>query len=1151
MAANIWAQEQITVDYFKYQILNDDEVSFIGVDTAGRNAEITIPSTIVYQEKTYTVVSIGERAFESCTWLKDITIPNTVREIEYRAFRQTRITSVQIPASVTSIIDNPFLECINLTTIVVDSNNPIYDSRDDCNAIIETASNTLITGCKNTVIPNTVTSIGAASFFNLGINTSVNIPNSVTSIGDVAFYGNSMPSVEIPVSLTNIVGRPFIRCGITSIKVAEGNPVYDSRNNCNAIIETATNTLITGCNNTEIPNGITSIADSAFWWIKGMTSINIPNSVTTIGKSAFNGCSGMTSINIPYSVTNIDEEAFYQSGLTSINIPNSVTTIKARVFKFCSDLASVSIPNTITTIEYEAFNSCSKLTSVVIPNSVSIIAARAFSSCSSLTSIYIPASVTSIGNNPFVGCTSLASIIVSEENPVYDSRNNCNAIIETATNTLISGCVNSKIPNDIVKIATVAFNYCKGLTSINIPNSVTTIDGYAFDWCDNLSSINIDSGVTTIGERAFSNSGLVFIACSAKNPPNCSTTTWVYAGSRVIPSIATLYVPCYSYDAYASDAEWGKFANIECRFTSEPKTIPDITIEDGDKLPMIELSDYFEDEENITYTVSSSNNGVVYPAVMNDKLGFIQYGTGTATITVYATIEPMTISRSFTFTINSDEPQPECNELQISAKKTVPTCFGGEDGKIAVSVSGGTEPYYYKWNNGRTDGTLSGVSAGTYSVLVADGNGCTAEKSFTITETDSITITEKLTKPTCRKSNGKITLNITGGTEPYTYLWNLPKNRIDVAKDLENLQSESYIINVTDKNSCKASKTINLPDNGAPTVKLKSVEPSKCHEATGSIEVEVSGGSSYSWSDSANVNKLIRPKLFPGNYTFKVNDNNGCRATMLVTVPMQQFRQPEISLVSYGDTAGHNLVIWQKEQTDEIEKYYVFRETKDAGNYDRIGSLAYNETSIYVDETANFNATSCRYRISAANQCGESQLSYAYRTMRLQRKRVDGGLLLWWNSYEGFEFVKYTLYRLTNEGLEKYAELPANKYRYTVKELDPNTIGFFVTVELTEIVDVNKPMKAEGGPFAIAFSNLAEVENADAIEEVEENQAVVYSKDKKIIIVNAQNKNIFVCDVTGKIVAQRKNVDSAEIPVQSSGVYVVIVGKNVFKVIVE
>ena len=1100
MAVNVVGQEIITVDGFWYEILNDEEVSVTHLNSdndsysSPYSGNVVIPATIQYEGTTYSVVTIGKNAFNK-SYVTSVSIPNTVKTIEYRAFTVTpKLTSITIPSSVISIATNSFASS-GVASIAVEEGNPVYDSRNNCNAIIETATNTLVQGCKNTVIPNDIVSIGDYAFFQMGL-TTINLPNSIQNIGYVAFSNNdklsiitlpenlitigisafnnsSITSITIPATVTSIGSNPFSFCSnLVSIKVAEGNPVYDSRNNCNAIIETSSNTLVQGCKNTIIPNTITSIGD----------------------------------------------HAFYGSPIVSINIPNSVVEIGPSAFQRCSQLLSISIPDGVTSIGVHAFSGCSKLTSINFPYSLTTIGGEAFMG-TSLTSIIIPKSVTSIGSNAFL-LSTLTSIQVEEGNPKYDSRNNCNAYIVTATNKLIRGCHNTIIPNSVTSIEAQAFD-CPNMTSILLPENLVSAGNSAFGGCSKITQV---------------------ISC-AKNPPDI----W---GNAFPNYSATLYVLCDSYEAYKNHEIWGQFENIECR-SLNALDIEDIAINDGEALPIIDLSEYFSsDDGEIKFSAKSSDNRVVYPVVMGNKLGFIQYGTGTAEIIVTATVEPLSRSRSFTVSINTETPPQEC-ELTLSAKITQPKCYGGEDGKIAVSVSGGTEPYYYKWNNGRTDGTLSGVSAGTYSVLVADENGCTAEKSFTITETDSIAITEKLTKPTCRKSNGKITLNITGGTEPYTYLWNLPKNRIDVAKDLENLQSESYIITVTDKNSCKASKTINLPDNGAPTVKLKSVEPSKCLEATGSIEVEVSGGSSYSWSDSSNVNSLIRPKLFPGNYTFKVNDNNGCRATMLVTVPMQQFRQPEISLVSYGDTAGHNLVIWQKEQTDEIEKYFVFRESNQAGDYDRIGSLAYNETSIYVDETANFNATSCRYRISAANQCGESQLSYAYRTMRLQRKRVDGGLLLWWNSYEGFEFVKYTLYRLTNEGLEKYAELPANKYRYVVKELDPNTIGFFVTVELTEIVDVNKPMKAEGGPFAIAFSNLAEVENADAIDEVEENQAVVYSKDKKITVTNAQNKNIFVCDVTGKIVAQQKNVETAEIPVKTAGVYVVIVGKNVFKVIVE
>ena len=135
--------------------------------------------------------------------------------------------------------------------------------------------------------------------------------------------------------------------------------------------------------------------------------------------------------------------------------------------------------------------------------SVTKIGSSAFHDCSSLTSIIIPNSVTSIGGGTFQGCSSLTSIVVESGNTMYDSRENCNAIIETASNTLIAGCQSTTIPNSVTSIGNEAFRGCASLTAVTIPNSVTSIGKWAFSGCSSLTSVTIPNSVTSIGNYAF------------------------------------------------------------------------------------------------------------------------------------------------------------------------------------------------------------------------------------------------------------------------------------------------------------------------------------------------------------------------------------------------------------------------------------------------------------------------------------------------------------------------------------------------------------------------------------------------------------------------------------------------------------------------
>lgn len=394
------------------------------------------------------------------------------------------VVSAVIGPGVTSIGNFAFASCSKLTGIYISNG-------------VTSFGNWAFYGCKelaSITIPNSVVSIGYNAFANCSSLTSITIPSSVTSLASSGPNGQG-----------SIKSSIFYGCiKLSSIKVENGNSVYDSRDNCNAIIKTDTNELLFGCQNTVIPNSVTSIGDLAFT-SKGLTAITIPNSVTNIGCYAFEGCTGLSSIIIPNSVTSIKDYAFADcKKLTSVTLSTSLTSIKGCTFRGCSELASITIPNSVTEIESFAFEGCTSLSSINTGDGVKIIGYHAFMGCL-LSSITIGKNVTNIGEDAFYyrGSTGPSSIIVVEGNTYYDSRNGCNAIIETASNKLLYGCMNTVIPNDVTSIRNKAFLGCTGLTSLSIPNSVKSIGEQAFYECTNLAFVKIGNGVTTIGQGAF------------------------------------------------------------------------------------------------------------------------------------------------------------------------------------------------------------------------------------------------------------------------------------------------------------------------------------------------------------------------------------------------------------------------------------------------------------------------------------------------------------------------------------------------------------------------------------------------------------------------------------------------------------------------
>ena len=485
-----------TLDKLKF-IANSDGNSYsVAAKSSSITGEVIIPET--YEGKP--VTSIANSGFADNSNLTSVIIPNSVTSIGDYAFNKCiGLTSIMIPNSVTSIGVNVFSNCSGLTSINVSSGNTKYDSRDNCNAIIETASNTLIQGCKTTIIPDSVISIGVSAFYGCSGLTSITIPNSVTDIKNRAFsYCDGLTSIIIPDGATSIGSRTFLYCEkLTKIYIPASVTTISASGSSNSPFYGCSSSLVIYCAAGSKPTGW-----GTYW--------NYYSSSETLtvnwGASEADLYSGIliftaSSDGNSYSV----KGASTASG--DIVIPASidgkpVTTISSSGFANNTRITEVVVPEGIREIGSYAFTGCVRLNSINFPNSLTTIGYRAFYN-TGLQSVYLGKNITSIGGCVFSYCPVLRSIQVDAENQKYDSRNNCNAIIETSSNKLMFGCAISVIPDSVTSIGDYAFSYCYGINSFNIPNNVTSIGNDAFSYCVYLNKITIPGSVLSIGEGAF------------------------------------------------------------------------------------------------------------------------------------------------------------------------------------------------------------------------------------------------------------------------------------------------------------------------------------------------------------------------------------------------------------------------------------------------------------------------------------------------------------------------------------------------------------------------------------------------------------------------------------------------------------------------
>ena len=523
-----------------YQI-NGDTVEISRGISPSPTGTVVIPSIIGGK----IVTIIGDGAFDNCSSLTDVTIPNSVTNIGDRAFGGcSGLTSVTIPDNVTNIGWGAFSGCSGLTSMTIGSgitdleewlsgyffgceqirffsvspDNPCYKSVSGL--LLTKNGKTLVRGVNGSVnIPDGVTRIERFAFFGCRGLTSVTISDSVTSIGDNAFHGcGSLRNFSIPSNVTSIGSLVFYECSqLTSVDVAEANPSYreisgflltkDGKTLLQPLIATASPAKMpdgitsigyaafayrSDTESLTIPHGVTNIGDWAFDDCSGIKTITIPESVTKIGKGAFRSC-GAKILTIPDSVTSIGDYAFSESDMTSVVIGSGVSNFGERAFSECRDLVRVTIRDGATCIGEGAFEDCPHLASVAIGNGVTSIGVMAFEDCPSLTSVNIPDSMMSIGTGAFSECDNI---------PI-----DYNSIPGVG---LIDGWV-VRADYDLVSvdltgargIADNSFSAHRELVSVAIPDGMKSIGRRAFADCSRLASVTIPSSVSQIGKEAF------------------------------------------------------------------------------------------------------------------------------------------------------------------------------------------------------------------------------------------------------------------------------------------------------------------------------------------------------------------------------------------------------------------------------------------------------------------------------------------------------------------------------------------------------------------------------------------------------------------------------------------------------------------------
>ncbi len=834
-------------------------------------ANLTVPSQVTYSNKNYTVTGIQQNAFKGCS----------------------TITSITIPASVTFIGDYSVFEgCTNLANISVASGNTVYNDGGGKNCIIQTSSNELIVGAKNTSIPSTVTKIGTNAFKGRTGLTSITIPSSVTSIESSAFAGCT---------------------GLQSVTI----------------------------------EGARYIRSSAFSGCTSLTTVTIPATVTSIQSSAFSDCTSLTSVKIS------DIAAWYNIAFEYYD--SNPLYYAHQLYLNNTKVTSLTIPSSVTEVKKYAFNGAD-FTSVTLSEGVTSIGMKAFQGCTSLTSVSIPSTVTSIGNNAFLDCTALTNITVASGNTSYNdgtNANGSNCIIETSSNKLIVGANNTTIPDGVETIGYMAFYGRTGLTTITLPYSIRSdkeggIDPTAFRNCSNLTSVYAEIRplyIPTISTSSnpfdgISSSCKLYIPYSSNNSIRNTFTGrgWnatifkggivttprkvehlavtniddqQYTGSAITPAVtvrgvggdaSTILTSGTDYTlSYSNNTNVGTATVTitgQGNYTGTREVNFTITTRDASSLTISSIAAQTYTGSALTPTVTVKNGSLTLTSGTDYTVSYsnnINAGTATVTITGKGNY---TGTKSANFTINAK------NASNLTISSIAAQTYTGSALTPTVTVKNGSVTL-----TSGTDYTVSysnNINAGTATVTITGKGNFTGTKAanftinaksasnLTISSIAAQTYTGSAITPTVTVKDGSTTL--TSGTH-YTVSYS------------NNINAGTATVTVTGKGNYTGTKAANFTINAKSASNL-TISSIAAQTYTGSAitptvtvkdgSTTLTSGTDYtvSYSNNINAGTAIVTITGKGNYTGTKSANFTINAKSASNLTIS-----EIAAVTYNGSA--------------------------------------------------------------------------------------------------------------------------------------------------------------------------------------------------------------------------------------------------------